>query len=87
MGTLELRKSIHNFIENADERFLRMVYSMANEYAQSDNETIAFRAGKALTKSQLYQELKEAEQEIENGDCMTIEDFEKTFSEIEGIFK
>ncbi|MCF8374051.1 MAG: hypothetical protein K9H64_20685 [Bacteroidales bacterium] len=81
MGTLELRKSIHNFIEIADERFLRMVYSLANEYTKSDNEQIAFRAGKAITKSQLYQELKEAEQEIENGDYMTIEDFEKESSQ------
>lgn len=81
MGTLELRKSVHNFIENADERFLRMVHSMANEYTKSDNEVIAFRAGKALTKGQLYEELKEAEQEIENGDYMTIEEFEKESSQ------
>jgi phage anti-repressor protein len=54
---------------------------MTNEYTKSDIELIAFRAGKAITKSQLYQELKEAEQEIENGDYMTIEDFEKESSQ------
>ena len=81
MGTSELRKTIHDFIDHADERFLRMVHSMANEYVKSDNETVAFRAGIALSKSQLYQELKEAEQEIDNGDYMSIEDFDKESSQ------
>jgi 5'-3' exonuclease len=81
MSTSELRKSIHDYIENADERFLRMVYSMANEYTKSDSEIIAFRAGKAISKNQLYKELKESEQEIENGDYMTIEEFDKQSSQ------
>ena len=81
MSTSELRKSVHNYIENADERFLRMVSSMASEYSNHENKVIAFRADKSLTKKQLYNELKEAEQEIENGDYVTIEDFEKESSQ------
>lgn len=79
MGSAELRKELHSIIEHADERFLRMVHSLASEYTK--DETIAYRAGKAITKSQLHQELKEAEQEIESGDYMTIEDFDKESSQ------
>lgn len=81
MGTSELRKSLHDFIDQADERFLRMIHSMASEYTKSDDDVVAFRAGKTITKSQLYQELKEAEQEIENGESMTIEEFDKESSQ------
>jgi len=77
MGLPELRKSVHYFIDHADERFLRMVRSMANEYTKEQDEVVAYRAGKSITKVQLYKELKEGEAEIENGDYMTIEDFAK----------
>jgi len=76
MGATELRQSLHRIIDQADERFLRMVNSMANEYAKED-KIVAYRAGKALTKEELYHELKVAEEEIERGDYLTIEDFAK----------
>ena len=37
MGIPELRKSVHSFIDHADERFLRMVQSLANEYSKDSN--------------------------------------------------
>ena len=78
MSTVELRKKIHNFIDKADERFLRMIYSLAHEYTKStDDEIVCSRAGKPITKSQLYKELKESEAEIERGDFMTMEELEK----------
>lgn len=76
MGTAELRKSLHHFIDQADERFLRMISSLATEYTKED-KIVAYRAGKAITKAGLYRELKEAEKEIENGDYLTIEEFAK----------
>ena len=76
MGLLELRKSLHIFIDQTDERFLRMAHSMANEYAKN-KDVVAYRADKIITKEQLYHELKQAESEIERGDYMTIEEFEK----------
>lgn len=76
MKTTELRQSLHHIIDHADERFLRMINSLANEYAKED-KTVAYRAGKAITKTGLYHELKEAEKEIERGDYLTIEDFAK----------
>ena len=76
MGAAELRKSLHHIIDQADERFLRMISSLANEYTKED-KIVAYRAGKAITKAGLYRELKEAEKEIENGDYLTIEEFAK----------
>ena len=81
MGTVELRKKLHSYIDHADERFLRMVHSLAAEYTKDESEVVAYRVGNAITKSQLYQELKEAEREIENGDYLTIEEFEKESSQ------
>jgi len=57
MGVAELRKSLHHIIEHADERFLRMVNSLASEYTKK-GKTVAYRAGKAITKEDLYQNLK-----------------------------
>jgi len=42
-----------------------------------DDKILAYRAGKAITNTGLYNELKEAEKEIEEGDYLTIEDFAK----------
>ncbi|HBG87533.1 MAG TPA: hypothetical protein DDW62_08290 [Marinilabiliaceae bacterium] len=53
-----------------------MINSLANEYAKED-KNVAYRAGKAITKSDLHHELKVAEKEIERGDYLTIEDFAK----------
>ncbi len=72
MREAELRQSLHHIIDQADERFLRMVNSLANEY-----KIVAYRAGKAITKAELYQELKVAEKEIERGEYLTIEEFAK----------
>ncbi|HKL71737.1 MAG TPA: hypothetical protein VJ855_03695 [Marinilabiliaceae bacterium] len=76
METTELRKSLHRIIDHADEKFLRMINSLANEYAKEDT-IVAYRGGTAITKATLYQELKKAEKEIERGDYLTIEDFAK----------
>lgn len=76
MGATELRQSLHRIIDHADERFLRMINSLAKEYAKED-KIVVFRAGEAITKAGLYLELKEAEKEIERGDYLSIEDFAK----------
>ncbi len=77
MGITELRESIHAYIDHADKDFLSEVYALVNQYVKNEGRTIAYRAGKALTKEQLRQELIEAEAEIERGDFLTIEEFEK----------
>ena len=77
MGITELRKSIHAYIDHADKDLLSEVYALVNQYVKNEGLTITYRAGKSLTKEQLHQELIEAEAEIERGDFLTIEEFEK----------
>ncbi|MEF8984225.1 MAG: hypothetical protein V5A51_06500 [Bacteroidales bacterium] len=77
MEKADLRKSIHKLIDQADEKFLRMVHSLAQEYLKDDKEIVAYKAGKSITKEQLYHELREAEKEIERGDYSTLEEFDK----------
>ena len=36
MGTAELRKELHSYIDLADETFLKMVYAMSKEYKGSE---------------------------------------------------
>jgi hypothetical protein len=79
MGTTELRKYLHHIIDQADDRFLRMVNSLADEYTRKDN-AVVYRAGKTISKTALYHELKEAEKEVEKGDFLTIEEFAKESS-------
>lgn len=76
MGTSELRQALHLFIDQADERFLRMISSLAKEYTRDENALVS-RAGSDISKSELYQELKNAEKEIQNGDYVSIEEFAK----------
>ncbi|MCF8335990.1 MAG: hypothetical protein K9H65_05245 [Bacteroidales bacterium] len=61
METADPRKSIHKLIDQADEKLLRMVHSLALEYLKDDKEIVAYKAGKTITKEQLYNELIEAE--------------------------
>jgi phage anti-repressor protein len=76
MGTSELRQALHLFIDQADERFLRMINSLAKEYSNDEDASVSL-AGNDISKSELYQALKKAEKEIENGDYISIEEFSK----------
>ena len=73
MGAPELRQELHDFINHADIRILRMMHSLANEYSKEDD--LVYCVPKTLTMEQLHAELKEAEAEIERGECSSVEDF------------
>jgi hypothetical protein len=77
MTTVTLRKELKQYIEHADERFLRMVHSLAKEYSKTEDQVLGHHVGKPIRKSQLLSELKEAEEQIERGESITIEDLEK----------
>jgi 5'-3' exonuclease len=77
MTSATLRKEVQQYINYADERFLRMVHSLAKEYAKNDDPVVGYNTGKSVKRSQLLDELKEAEQQIERGEYMTIDQLEK----------
>jgi hypothetical protein len=76
MTATVLRKEVQQYINHADERFLRMVHSLAKEYTKNDDKVLGYHIGKSVKKSHLLAELKEAEQQIERGEYITIDELE-----------
>jgi len=77
MTATALRKEVQQYINHADERFLRMVHSLAKEYVKKEDKVVGYHVGKPVKKSQLLSDLKEAEQQIEGGEYITIDQLER----------
>ena len=76
MGTAELRKELHSYIDLADETFLKMVYAMSKEYKGS--EIIGFKVdGSPITKKDLKKRVKSASKRVKSGDYITEGEVEK----------
>jgi hypothetical protein len=76
MTAIALRKEVQQYISNADDRFLKMVYAMSKEY---ENTLIAGYAtqGKSITKNELIERVKAASKRVKNGDFIAHEELEK----------
>lgn len=59
MSTIELKKELHNYIENADDQFVRMFYEMAKAYMLQKNKD---------------KMIAEGEKDIKNGQTYTLEE-------------
>lgn len=76
MGALELRNDLLQYINQADERLLKVVKAVMESYWEE--EIVAHTIdGKPLTKNAYKEELKEAVAEIKRGEYTTQEDLEK----------
>ncbi|KAF2338582.1 hypothetical protein [Flavobacterium tistrianum] len=76
MGALELRDSILEYINTADERLLKVVKAVIESY--QEDEIVAFSVdGKPITRSEYKAELANAENEIKIGNIISQEDLEK----------
>lgn len=62
MATLDLRQSVLEYVKNADNRFLRLVKAMADNYNDDDDR---------ITIEQYNRELEASEKEIESGNFHT----------------
>lgn len=77
MVSLDLRKSVLEYVKNADHRFLRLVKALAETYI-NDAQTVAYTVdGKPLTRQGYNQELLNAEMELQRGELTSQEDIEK----------
>lgn len=53
MGVQKLREELHDYINNADERFVKMVYAMSKEY-KNQPVTVGYNIdGSPITKENL----------------------------------
>jgi len=71
-----LREELHDYINHADERFLKMVYAMSKEY----NETaiVGYHVdGSPISKETLVKRAKAASERVKSGDFITQEDVER----------
>ena len=76
MGALELREKWVQTIGTVDERFLRMVDALYEGYFK--NETVAFYPdGSPMSREEYKMALSTAEKQIEKGDYISVEEFEK----------
>ena len=75
MGALELRESVLESINSADERLLIAVKAAIESH--QENEIVAYSIdGTSITKAAYKQELLNAKKEFSNGHCISQEDLE-----------
>jgi len=77
MATLDLRQSVLEYVQKADNRFLRLVKAMAENYHEKDDIVAHTVVGEPLTLEQYNQELLDAEAEIRRGETTSVEELEK----------
>lgn len=76
MGALELKDSVLQYINSADERLLKVVKAVIESY--QEDEIVAYTVnGNPLTRNQYKIELTQAIEEINSGQFISQEDLEK----------
>lgn len=62
MSTIELKKELHNYIENADDQFVKMFYEMAKAYMLQKNKDKMIAEGEKDIKNGQTYSLEEAKE-------------------------
>lgn len=76
MGVHKLREELHEYINQADERFLKMVYAMSKEYKKTD--VVGYTVdGSPITKENLIKRARAASKRVKSGDYISQEELEK----------
>ena len=76
MGTAQLREELHKYIDQADDRILRLVKEMFQ--ADTDDYTLP---GEPMTEETLKQRVGAAKSRISSGQFTSQEDLEKEMEE------
>lgn len=77
MGVQKLREELHDYINHADERFVKMVYAMSKEYKKQPAAVGYNIDGSPITKESLVKRAKAASKRVKSGDFITQEEVEK----------
>ncbi len=82
MNTLQKRQKIHDYVDQADDRFLNLVHSMI----EADTTNIAgYRPdGSSISKENLSNRARMSMQQIEEGETVSAADFKKEFEAWKG---
>ena len=61
MSATQVKEQIQKYIDQADERMIRAIYAMLQNYFEGDEEILAFTVdGKPLTKEDMMNTLKQS---------------------------
>lgn len=77
MVSSDLKQSVQNYIDTADNRLLKMIKALVESYHEEDQIVAYTVDGKPLTRKEYNQELVDAETEIQRGELTSVEDLEK----------
>lgn len=76
MTTTALRKEVQQYINQADELFLKMVHAMSKEY--ENTLVVGYTPqGKPITNVELKERVKAASERVKSGDFIPHEELEK----------
>lgn len=93
MSLAQIREELHQRIDIADERLLRMVYVMTEAYLEEEEEEEDAELAqiiakydqsgpwKQMTEEELMADLKESIAEIRRGEYISLEDLKKEMEE------
>jgi hypothetical protein len=74
MEILELKNKIQHFLETADEKVLKIVHGVFENYYQ--NEVVAFYPdGKPMTKKEYSKSINLANKQVKEGDYISADEF------------
>jgi len=78
MTTVQLKKAVHDYIDNLDDNFLQIVHSMLETHAQQVDPIIGYDAdGTPLRASEMKKLYEQDMKDMENGDFVTLEELRK----------
>lgn len=76
MGVHKLREELHDYINQADERFLKMVHAMSKVYQKPT--MVGYNVdGSPITKENLVKRARDASKRVKSGDFISQEELEK----------
>lgn len=72
MSAAQVKSQLHEYIEKADDKLLRMMHAMLENYFQEDETIVAFSAsGEPLTQKMMRKMVDEAVQSVQAGKGLT----------------
>jgi len=75
MNTTQIKQELHDYIDHADETFLKMVHAMSKEYK---SPVVGFNIdGSPITQKDLKARVKAASKRVKAGEYTTQEELEK----------
>jgi hypothetical protein len=74
MNTSQIKKELHQLIENGDERFLRLVHAVATNYNCNEDYTLP---GSPMSVNEYKSRIRKAKERVKAGYFTTQENLEK----------